>query len=131
MSWDPPKMVYGAPTAPGRGRDAFTDLAEVLKGKSKNSSESSTPEHHRVTWRGIELTWVGSAFKAELPDGVAVRAIPDGVSWCGQIAIRGGVTSATAPTVIEALDAAVGAWRETLDKLSRGISDPKAPEASC
>jgi hypothetical protein len=121
-------MVYGSPPSPNRGRDL---LLEGLVDNVKEVVALPAPEHHRATWRGIDLAWTGGAFKAELPDGVAVRAIPDGVNWTGQIAIRGGVTSAPGATVTEALDAAVAAWRSTLDGLlSMGNADPKA-EGPC
>lgn len=124
------RLMYGSPPAPGRARGPLDELADKLK-KAPAQESAPTPEHHRATWRGIELTWTGGAFKAELPDGVTIRAIPDGVSWNGQIAIRGGVTSAPGATVTEALDAAVAAWRSTLDELlSVGTTDPKA-EGPC
>lgn len=124
------RLLYGSPPAPGRVRGPLDELADKLK-KSPAKETAPAPENHRASWRGVELSWTGGAFKAELPDGVAVRAIPDGLSWTGQIAIRGGVTSAPGATVTEALDAAVAAWRSTLDGLLSGDSaDPKA-EGPC
>lgn len=124
------RLVYGSPPSPDRGRGPLDELADKLK-KAPAKEQAPAHEHHRVSWRGIELTWTGGVFKSELPDGIVVRAIPDGVSWNGQIAIRGGVTSAPGATVTEALDAAVAAWRSTLDGLlSVGGGDPKA-EGPC
>ncbi len=114
-------LMYGTPPAEkGWGREAADQLAKDLehfKKTAKAGQEPETaPEHHRVSWLGVDLTWDSRCFQGS-GDGWAAQVFPDGVRWKADLLVCGGRCAGFGITPTEAIDEARIQWQAAVGKL--------------